>query len=68
MNAEFYVPSLTWLTRDDDLKRAAAVPDRPLEADPALSQTGSPVWGAKQAPPTPRADHVGVAAGVDLTQ
>jgi adenine-specific DNA-methyltransferase len=31
------MPSLTWLTRDDDLKRAAAVPYRLLEADPALS-------------------------------
>lgn len=31
------MPILTWLTRDDDLKRAAAVPYRLLEADPALS-------------------------------
>lgn len=31
------MPSLTWLTRDDDLKRAAAVPYRLLEPSPALS-------------------------------
>jgi adenine-specific DNA-methyltransferase len=31
------MPSLTWLTRDDDIKRAAAVPYRLLEAEPALS-------------------------------
>ncbi|WP_165321695.1 site-specific DNA-methyltransferase [Rhizorhabdus phycosphaerae] len=31
------MPSLTWLTRDEDLKRAAAVPYRLLEADPAMS-------------------------------
>jgi len=38
------MPSLTWLTRDDDLKRAAAVPYRLLEADPALSH-GDPASG-----------------------
>lgn len=38
------MPSLTWLTRDDDLKRAAAVPYRLLEADPALSH-GDPAAG-----------------------
>jgi adenine-specific DNA-methyltransferase len=38
------MPSLTWLTRDEDLKRAAAVPYRLLEADPALSH-GDPVAG-----------------------
>lgn len=31
------MPSLTWLTRDDDLTRAATVPYRLLEADPSLS-------------------------------
>lgn len=38
------MPSLTWLTRDDDLKRAAAVPYRLLEADRALSH-GDPAAG-----------------------
>jgi adenine-specific DNA-methyltransferase len=38
------MPSLTWLTRDDDLKRGAAVPYRLLEADPALSH-GDPAAG-----------------------
>ncbi|WP_260581349.1 site-specific DNA-methyltransferase [Sphingopyxis sp. PET50] len=38
------MPSLTWLTRDEDLKRAAAVPYRLLEADPALSH-GDPATG-----------------------
>ncbi|QNO27636.1 site-specific DNA-methyltransferase [Sphingopyxis sp. OPL5] len=38
------MPSLTWLTRDEDLKRAAAVPYRLLEADPALSH-GDPTAG-----------------------
>lgn len=38
------MPSLTWLTRDDDLKRAGTVPYRLLEADPALSH-GDPVTG-----------------------
>ncbi len=38
------MPSLTWLTRDDDLTRAAAVPYRLLEADPALSR-GDPAAG-----------------------
>lgn len=38
------MPSLTWLTRDEDLKRAAAVPYRLLEADPALSH-GDPAAG-----------------------
>ena len=38
------MPSLTWLTREDDLKRAAAVPYRLLEADPALSH-GDPAAG-----------------------
>jgi adenine-specific DNA-methyltransferase len=38
------MPSLTWLTRDDDLKRAAAVPYRLLEADPTLSH-GDPAAG-----------------------
>lgn len=31
------MPTLTWLTRDDDLKRAAAAPYRLLEAVPELS-------------------------------
>jgi len=38
------MPSLTWLTRDDDLKRAGVVPYRLLEADPALSH-GDPAAG-----------------------
>jgi len=38
------VPTLTWLSRDEDLKRAAAVPYRLLEADPALSH-GDPAAG-----------------------
>lgn len=38
------MPSLSWLTRDDDLKRAGTVPYRLLEADPALSQ-GDPTAG-----------------------
>lgn len=38
------MPSLTWLTRDDDLKRAGTVPYRLLEADPALSH-GDPAAG-----------------------
>lgn len=38
------MPSLTWLTRDDDLKRAAAVPYRLLEADAGLSY-GDPAAG-----------------------
>ena len=38
------MPSLTWLTRDEDLKRAATVPYRLLEADPALSH-GDPAAG-----------------------
>ena len=38
------MPSLTWLTRDDDLKRAGTVPYRLLEADPALSH-GDPKAG-----------------------
>jgi adenine-specific DNA-methyltransferase len=38
------MPSLTWLTREDDLKRANAVPYRLLEADPALSH-GDPAAG-----------------------
>lgn len=38
------MPSLTWLTRDDDLKRAQAVPYRLLEAEPALSH-GDPASG-----------------------
>lgn len=38
------MPSLTWLTRDDDLKRAGTVPYRLLEADPALSY-GDPTSG-----------------------
>lgn len=38
------MPSLTWLTRDEDLKRAAAVPYRLLEVDPALSH-GDPASG-----------------------
>ena len=38
------MPSLTWLTRDDDLKRAASVPYRLLEADRALSH-GDPAAG-----------------------
>ena len=38
------MPSLTWLTRDEDLKCAAAVPYRLLEADPALSH-GDPAAG-----------------------
>ena len=38
------MPSLTWLTRDEDLKRAAAVPYRLLEAEPALSH-GDPAAG-----------------------
>lgn len=31
------MPTLHWLTRDEDLKRSAAVPYRLLEADPTLS-------------------------------
>ncbi len=38
------MPSLSWLTRDEDVKRAAAVPYRLLEADPALSH-GDPAAG-----------------------
>lgn len=38
------MPSLTWLTREEDLKRAAAVPYRLLEADRALSH-GDPASG-----------------------
>jgi len=38
------MPSLTWLTRDEDLKRAGTVPYRLLEADPALSH-GDPAAG-----------------------
>ena len=38
------MPSLTWLTRDDDLKRAGQVPYRLLEADPDLSH-GDPAAG-----------------------
>lgn len=38
------MPSLTWLTRDDDLKRAGTVPYRLLEADSALSH-GDPAAG-----------------------
>lgn len=38
------MPSLTWLSRDDDLKRAGTVPYRLLEADPALSH-GDPAAG-----------------------
>ncbi len=38
------MPSLSWLTRDDDLKRAGTVPYRLLEADAALSQ-GDPTAG-----------------------
>lgn len=38
------MPSLTWLTRDEDLKRAGQVPYRLLEADPALSH-GDPAAG-----------------------
>lgn len=38
------MPTLTWLSRDDDLKRAAAVPYRLLEAAPALSH-GDPAAG-----------------------
>ena len=38
------MPSLTWLTRDDDVKRAGTVPYRLLEAVPALSH-GDPVAG-----------------------
>ena len=38
------MPSLTWLTRDEDLKRSALVPYRLLEVDPALSY-GDPAAG-----------------------
>ena len=38
------MPSLTWLTRDEDLKRAGQVPYRLLEADPTLSY-GDPAAG-----------------------
>lgn len=38
------MPTLDWLTRDEDLKRAATVPYRLLEADPALSH-GDPASG-----------------------
>lgn len=38
------MPTLDWLTRDEDLKRAGQVPYRLLEADPALS-TGNPASG-----------------------
>ena len=31
------MPTLTWLTRDDDLRAAQRVPYRLLQADPALS-------------------------------
>jgi adenine-specific DNA-methyltransferase len=38
------MPTLTWLTRDEDLKRTGAVPYRLLEAEPALSH-GDPAAG-----------------------
>lgn len=38
------MPTLTWLTRDDDLKRAASAPYRLLEAVPELS-AGDPASG-----------------------
>lgn len=38
------MPSLTWLTRDEDLKRAGTVPYRLLEADAGLSH-GDPAAG-----------------------
>ena len=38
------MPTLEWLTRDEDLKRAGQVPYRLLEADPALS-AGDPASG-----------------------
>jgi adenine-specific DNA-methyltransferase len=38
------MPTLNWLTRDEDIKAAGRVPYRLLEADPALS-VGDPASG-----------------------
>ena len=38
------MPTLDWLTREEDLKRAGTVPYRLLEADEALSH-GEPASG-----------------------